>query len=147
MPEWNVCRVVCLFEFDPDFGAYFDVFGFLRIDPTQNRQHTIALVQINECGDERRLFSPAAERTVLHGVGMDAAFAAGFEPLEISRVAERADEPRVPVHPITARAFWQQELALFCTLPEWFGMLSVFRYRFVVSHCCLPVSVDANLQR
>src|SRR5690606_23026791 len=55
---------------------------------------------------------PAAEGAVRDGVGVDVPLAAGLNPLAVSRVAVRAEDPRVPVDPVSVLAARKHELAV-----------------------------------
>src|SRR6185437_5114685 len=112
-PEGDVHILAGRFEFDAHLRPDVDCFGPRWVDPTKDRKHPVALIEVDVGSHERRLFGPAAERTMLDSEGVDATFATAFDPFKVARMAVRADKSRVPVHTVAVCAAREHELPGF----------------------------------
>src|SRR5215211_6306861 len=117
-PEWDMHVVAGRLKLHAHLGADLNLFRLGRIDAAQDGRHAIALVEVDVGGDERGLFGPSAEGAMLDGEGVDAALAAALNPLDLARVAVRADQARIPVHMVAVGATRQHQLAFLGPVPE-----------------------------
>src|SRR6266498_3166893 len=90
-PERNVNLFASWFEVDPDLCADLDRLRSCRIHSAQDRQHSVALIEVYVGCDKGDFVSPPADGSVLHSECVYAPFPGRFYPFEFGRVTVGAD--------------------------------------------------------